>query len=136
MPAHSDNFPWPNYYNHFDYFEGAMQQHRKIASIKMEGSGVYRLVRLKGDTLRIFICDCYAFGVAEYMETVKQLGAVDVVIINSAWCDYSPDAKWHCRNEHVGLFRIGEFMSALHRDDYWAHLTDQEKEYFKEKGLL
>lgn len=136
MAGHSASFPWPSYYGHFNYFERAMQQHRKVASLTAEGNGVYRLIRANGDTLRIFICECYAFGVAEYMETVGQLGNLHAVIINSAWCGYSPDAKRHCRDENVGLFRIGEFMGALHRDDYWAYLTDQEAKYFEERGWL
>ncbi|WP_326525551.1 hypothetical protein [Sphingomonas sp.] len=101
-----------------------------------EGNGVYRLIRANGDTLRTFICECYAFGVAEYMETVAQLGHLNAVIINSAWCGYSPDARRHCRDDNVGLFRIGEFMGALHSDEYWAYLTDQEAKYFGERGWL
>jgi len=83
-----------------------------------------------GDTLRVFICECYAFGVAEYLETAERLGNIDVVIINSAWCGYSLDAKLYCRNVNVGLFKIGEFMSALYLNDHWLHLTEEQKEYF------
>lgn len=136
MTAHSTTFPWPSHYRHFNYFEAQMKKHGKVASLTAHGSGVYDLTRIQGDTLRIFICECYAFGVAEYMETIENLGHVEVVIINSAWCGYTPDAKLHCRESNVGLFKIGDFMGALHSDDYWQYLTEVEKENFKKQGWL
>ncbi len=60
MAGHSASFPWPSYYGHFDYFERMMQQHRVVASLAVEGNGVCRLARANGDTLRTFICECYA----------------------------------------------------------------------------
>lgn len=136
MTAHSEHFPWLSHYGHYSFFETQLKKHGKVADLTAQGDGVYELTRTQGDTLRVFICECYAFGVAEYMETVEKLGHVDVVIINSAWCGYTPDAKLYCRESNVGLFKIGEFMGALHREDYWGFLTDDEKEYFKKQGLL
>lgn len=137
MPAHNDSFPWMSYYGNYRYFEDKMAQHRKVKSLEKAGEGLYSLTRTQGDTLSIFICECYAYGVLEYLHTVEQLGAkVDVVVINSAWCGYSPDAKKHCREAHVGLFRVGELMGALHQADYWNHLTESEEEYFKKQGWL
>lgn len=136
MPARNETFPWPSHYGHYDYFEGVVGRHGKVASLSPQGDGVYELVRSQGDTLRLFICECYAFGVAEYIETVDRLGPLNVVVINSAWCGYAPDAKRYCRDSGVGLFRIGELMSALHRNDLWQHLTKAEEEYFKKVGWL
>jgi hypothetical protein len=136
MAAHNETFPWTSYYGHYNYFEEQMKYHRKVTSLTPEDNGAYELTRTQGDTLRVFICECYAFGVAEYMETIEQLGKIDAVIINSAWCGYTPDCKRHCRDSKVGIFKIGEFMSALHRDDYWRYLTEAEEEYFKKQGWL
>jgi hypothetical protein len=134
MGGHSENFPWPSYYGHFGFFEARMNQHGRVVSLVAEGNGTYQLTRTNGDTLRVFICECYAFGIAEYMETVENLGRLNAVIINSAWCGYSPDAKRHCREERVGLFKIDEFMAALHHDDYWNPLTNDESEYLEERN--
>jgi hypothetical protein len=136
MPAHSDVFPWPNSYGHFDFFERTMTSHRRITSVAKEVSGLYRLTRSNGETIRVFICECYSFGVAEYMETLEQLGDVNAIVINSAWCGYTYDAKLQCRREHVGLFMIGEFMGALNQRDFWRYLTDTQKEYFEKQGWL
>lgn len=136
MSAHSETFPWPSYYGHYNFFEARMNQHDKVVSLEARGGGLYDLTRTQGDTLHVFICECYAFGVAEYMEVVENLGHIDVVIINSAWCGYTPDAKFHCREANVGLFKIVELMRALYRDDYWRYLTDDQKEYYKKQGWL
>lgn len=134
MPGHSEHFPWPSYYDHFDFFEQQMGHHRRVASLTPEGNGVYLLVRDHGDKLRLFICECYAFGIAQYTETVRQLGELNAIIINSVWCGYTSKAKRHCRETRVGLFNIREFMAALHREDYWMYLTKNEQEYFARQG--
>ena len=36
------------------------------ASLIPRENGVYELARMQGDTLRVFVCECYAFGIAEY----------------------------------------------------------------------
>lgn len=136
MSAYSDTFPWPNSYGHYNFFETQIKTNAKVVSLTARDGGVYDLARKQGDTLRVFICECYAFGIAEYMETVERLGHINVVVINSAWCGYTPDAKFHCRNAKVGLFKIGEFMGALHRKDYWLYLTESQNEYYKKQGWL
>jgi len=136
MAARNEIFPWASHYGHYDFFENQLNGHGRVASLTAQGDGIYELIRMSGDTLRVFICECYAFGVAEYMETVDRLGRVDAVIINSAWCGYTSDAKRQCRDSEVGLFKIGEFMGALYRDDYWRYLTAAEEEFFKKQGWL
>ena len=134
MSALNDDFPWTSHYGHYKFFEKRMDEHGQVLSCKEEASGIYTLTRKRGHPLRIFICECYSFGVAEYMEVVDKIGKIDVVIINSIWCGYTWEAKLHCRKLKVGLFMIGEFMAALNRDDYWNYLTDEQKEDSKEKG--
>lgn len=136
MPANNEEFPWSSYYGHYNYFEKMMGNHDKVATLTPIGDGVYELVRTQGNTMRVFICECYAFGVAEYMHSVEQLGALDAVVIGSAWCGYSPDVKRHCREEEVGIFAIREFMAALHLEDCWNYLTKAELKYFKRNCWL
>lgn len=136
MSAHNEHFPWSSYHRHYNFFEGIITNHGRIATLDAKDVPVYEITRTDGDVLRVFICECYAFGVAEYMETVEKLGPVDAVIINSVWCGYSLDAKRHCQEQRVGLFKIREFMAALNREDYWNYLAEDEKEYFKKQGWL
>jgi hypothetical protein len=62
------------------------------------------------------------------------LGELDAIVINSAWCDYTMQAKRLAREKKVGLFKIGTFMSALNKADFWTYLTDMERETFHKNG--
>jgi hypothetical protein len=82
----------------------------------------------------VFICECYSFGVAQYIEAQSQLGHVDAVIINSNWCGYTKDARDHGRAERVGVFTIAEFMGALGQEDFWNYQTPAERERERAEG--
>lgn len=136
MPAHSETFPWPSYYGHFNFFEQRMRTHSRVRDLDALGKGRYRLTKINGETLEVFICECYSYGSAEYIETIANLGRLDVIIISSNWCGYTDDLKMACRDERVGLFDIKDFMAALNRHDYWLYLNDWDEKRLKERGLL
>lgn len=133
MPSHSDVFPWLPHYGHFDFFEDKMTSHSSVIELINTSVGLYKIVR-KADprVLTAFICECYSFGCAEAMETISNIDNIDVIIINSLWCSYSPDAKRYCRSKKIGLFNIGDFMRALHIKDFWSYLNEKEKKDFRE----
>ena len=133
MPAYSDKFPWPSYYGHFDFFESRMKSHNAVVSLERCGEGLYNLLRRNGN-IKVFVCECYAYGVAEYMESVEYLGHLDAIIINSLWCGYSLDVKRHCMELKVGIFKISDFMASLNRDNFWTYLNSDEIQDFKKMG--
>lgn len=134
MPAHNKGFPWMSYYGHYNFFESAMQSHSQVSSVKKMPNGVYEIKLSDGRVLSVFICECYAFGLAEYYESVQKLGSLNAVIINSNWCGYSMEAKLYCRGNKVGLFDIAGFMAALNKKNYWEYLTESETEYLAKNG--
>ena len=136
MAGHSDKFPWPSYYGHFAFFEQRMRAHSGVAGLEPKGNGIYELTTKFGATLRVFICECYSFGAAEYIESMQTLGKLDAIVINSAWCGYTMDAKHLARNDKVALSKIGDFMSALNKADAWSHLNEAEQETFKKNSWL
>lgn len=136
MTGHSDKYPWSPYYGHFNFFEQRMNTHSGVASLEAVGNGLYNLNTKFGRTLRIFVCECYSFGAAEYLEATQALGKLDAVVINSAWCSYTMEAKHLARLEKVGIFKIGNFMSALNKVELWVHLTQAEHDEFAKKGWL
>jgi hypothetical protein len=129
-------FPWPPYYGHFQFFEKRMRSHSQVSNLKALGNGLYEITTRNGDALRVFACECYSFGAAEYVETTEALGHLDVILINSAWCNYTLEAKRLCRTDKVGLFKIGDLMAALNRQGLHNHLTKDEREAFKKNGWL
>lgn len=136
MPAENSEFPWMSYYGHYKFFEDRMQSHNKVLGIQNTREGLYEINLGDERVIKVFICECYSYGLAEYYETVERLGKVQAVIINSNWCGYTTEAKRYCREHGVGLFTIGEFMAALNIKNFWEYLTKEEKEYFTKNGWL
>jgi hypothetical protein len=89
-----------------------------------------------GKRIRLFICECYSYGYAEYVETTQHLGKLGAIVINSAWCGYTLEAKRLCRDQGVGLFKIKDFMASLNKLEFWLYLNEREVEIFREKGWM
>lgn len=136
MPANSTMFPWPSYYGHYNFFEQRMATHSAVAAIRPLDDGLYEISLKAGQSLKVFVCECYSFGQAEYAESVQKLGRLDAIVINSNWCGYTHELKMQCRSECVGLFSVGDFMGALNKREYWLYLNKHDLQTFKEKGWL
>jgi len=134
MSAHNEKFPWLSYYKNYNFFEERMRSHSNVTDIRQIDLGFYEIKLTNENILRVFICECYSYDVAEYDETVQNLGEVNAIIINSNWCGYTLDAKFHCLQRKVGIFNIGGFMKAINRERYWEFLTDYERGRFIENG--
>lgn len=113
-----------------------MLEHSKVDSIENVAPGLYSIKLYGGRDLKVFICECYSFDVAEYMESCGNYGSLDAVVISSNWCGYSLDVKRHCMSENVGVFDISGFMAAINRRDYWTYMTKYERDRFQENGWL
>ncbi|MEZ8659343.1 hypothetical protein BCS84_10895 [Vibrio cyclitrophicus] len=134
MPARNENFPWMSYYRNYNFFEQRMNEHSKVRSCQKLDAGLYSIELNTGKKLNVFICECYSFGTAEYVESCENYGALDAVIISSNWCGYSLELKRDCMTDQVGIFDIGGFMAAINQREHWAYLTAYEKDKFKEYG--
>jgi hypothetical protein len=104
-----------------------MNGHEKVAQLVDVGGGFFEITRKIGDTLRVFVCECYAFGVAEFSEVQDHCSNVSAIVVSSNWCGYTDDVKAHCATLKVGVFTISEFMGALNRDDYWSYVVPDRK---------
>lgn len=136
MPAKNEDFPWESHYKNYNFFEARMQQLGSVKNFENIDVGLYEIERNGHKNIRVFICECYSFGVAEYIEVKENYGNVDAILINSNWCNYTMEVKLFCRDEHVGVFDIREFMGALNKANIWEYLTKEQKEYFAEQGWL
>lgn len=131
MAAHNDNFPWLSYYENYDFFESRMHEHTKVSSCKKIDVGLYDITLLNKDVLRVFICECYSFSLAEYEESCQKYGRLDAIVISSNWCGYSQALKENCREDRVGIFDIREFMAAINKKQFWNYMTESERKRLK-----
>lgn len=135
MAAYSDTFPWLSYYGQYNFFEDRMKEHSNIKAINKISPSLFKIILHNDINIKVFVCECYSYGVAEYYETVENLGNIDIIIINSLWCDYTSDVRYQCYLKGVGVFNIKGFMAALNAQNPCTYLTKDEKEYYKKQGL-
>ncbi|SHN90357.1 hypothetical protein BHECKSOX_540 [Bathymodiolus heckerae thiotrophic gill symbiont] len=136
MPAHNEHFLWMSYYQNYNFFVQRMNKHSKVNSINSANPSLYNIELTNGKALKVFICECYAFDVAEYVEACENYDELDAVVISSNWCSYSLDVKRRCMSENVGVFDTSGFMAAINRNEFWTYLTQYEQERFQENGWL
>lgn len=125
-----------SYYGNYKFFEQRMQEHSKVSSCEQLDAGLYRVRLNSGKILKVFICECYSFGTAEYIESCEKYGDLDVVVISSNWCGYTLELKRDCMVAKVGVFDVRGFMAALNKKEYWAYLSSYEVDRFEEYGWL
>jgi hypothetical protein len=84
--------------------------------------------------MRVFACECYTFGAAEYIENADELGNLNVILINSAWYGYM--LKHLCCADKVDLFKIGDLMLAFNKHGLRSCLNSSERKTFEKNGCL
>lgn len=128
MPAANEDFPWMSYYKNYNSFLRKIRKHNLVVNVEEvdASNGLFNIVQ-ENRTLRIFICECYSFGVAEYEEVLDHFDNLDVIIINSTWCDYTSDVKEYCKESRVGVFNISEFFGAINLTDFWNYIPPDER---------
>jgi hypothetical protein len=125
-----------SYYRNYNFFEQRMNEHSKVNSCTKLDSSLFNIELTNGNDLKVFICECYSFGSAEYIESCENYGNLDAVVISSNWCGYSLELKHDCMGDKVGIFDTGGFMAAINKAAFWSYMTEYEEERFKEYGWL
>ena len=104
-----------------------MREHSKVLGLQKINTGLYDVCLLDNRVLRVFVCECYSFGDADYHETVENSGPVNAVVISSNWCSYDFEMKLARMQEEVGVFDLQGFMAAINRPKYWEYMTESER---------
>lgn len=117
-----------SHYGNYNFFKRKIAIHSKVLDVKEidASKGLYDIVQ-QNRSLRVFICECYSFGVAEYEEALNYFENLDAIIINSMWCGYTPDVKDYCKEFKVGVFTISEFFGAINQINFWNYVAPDDK---------
>jgi len=128
MPAANEDFPWMSYYKNYNSFLSNIRNHDRVVNVEVidAPNGLFKIVQ-EDRTLRVFICECYSFGVAEYEEAIEFFTTLDAIIINSNWCKYTPEVKQYCKEHRVGVFKISEFFGAINLTNFWNYISPDER---------
>jgi hypothetical protein len=98
-----------------EFFVRAVGEHTRVVGVDAEGSQVFRVRRRELPDVRVWVCDVYTLGVADYAAIRAADGDLDAIVTLSGYNQYTPQAKDQGKEDGIGVFKFGELMSALHR---------------------
>lgn len=103
------------------FFISRMNGHKRVASIHHTSTQLFEFITDRGVKILVFLSDLYTIGLADYFDIRGREADVSCIVTASGYNSYTKEAKERARQDHVGLFKIGELMGALHLADYWNY---------------
>lgn len=100
-----------------EFFIGTIGGHDKVVSVEQESQNVFVVTRAgELSDVRVWVCDVYTLGIADYLEITRRDSEVDAIVTMSGYNSWTRDAKNQGYDDEVGVFKFGEFMGALNYD--------------------
>lgn len=99
-----------------DFFTEAIGRHTKVKTVAAVDDQAFVLERVDLSDVRVWVCDVYTLGVADYMAIRMSDPNIDCVVTMSGYNQYTPQAKAQGLSDNVGVFKFGDLMGALHRE--------------------
>ncbi len=99
-----------------DFFIRAVREHNRVTSVRQESPNLYIVERDGLSTVRVWLCDVYTLGVADYMHIRHEDPDVNCIVTISGFNSWTWDAKEAGYDDGVAVFKFGEFLGALHRE--------------------
>jgi hypothetical protein len=106
-----------------EFFTQAIGDHDKVIRVNQESDNVFVVERVGGlPEVRVWLCDVYTLGLADYFHITKADPDVDAIVTISGFNSWTREAKEQGYEDEVGVFKFGQFMGALHEDgDSFVH---------------
>lgn len=108
-----ENQPWQQ---HQDFLLKRLGSSPAVASVQAL-SRFHYVVRRPGKTeLVLYLTNKYILSVADVMEILDEAPETNCIVSTMDYNHYSPEAKAHCMDLGVGLFRVVELLGAVYYD--------------------
>ena len=95
-----------------DFFENSISSHSKVTSFFELQNCFYQINRIKHSSNNLVLTNIYIISIADVYEILSTHQNVNCIITLSSWNHYSGDAKSHCIQNNVGLFKFNELLGA------------------------
>ena len=105
---------WNVSYSTISFVERALQSHSKVAYFKRLQDIVFEITHIDGRILKMVLVDEYTLGEAAVHQVLSQFPGIEYVVTGAMWNAYTREAKGFGRKNDIGIFRIDEFLGALH----------------------
>ncbi|HRC16699.1 MAG TPA: hypothetical protein PLV11_00335 [Phycicoccus elongatus] len=113
--AHSvfENQPWQP---HQDYLLQRLNGAPVVSAVQALSRFHYVVQRPGKTELVLYLTNKYILSVADVIEILEEAPETNCIASTMAYNQYSPEAKAHCMELGVGLFRVVELLGAVYYD--------------------
>lgn len=98
------------------FFVSRMEGHTKVLAVEEVTAQVFLLKRHGLSDVRVWVCDVYTLGVADYFAIRQADPDIDCIVTLSGYNQYTTQASEQGIADGVGVFKFGELMGALHKE--------------------
>jgi hypothetical protein len=109
------------------FFEKVISGHNAVESLESRATNVYVVHRKKRPPVIVFLTDVYTVGIADVIDAQQRVLDLNAVVTISNWNGYTRAAKEYGMENEVGVFMLGEFMGALHKDNSYEYVKLDEE---------
>lgn len=113
--AHSvfENQPWQQ---HQDFLLGRLGSSPVVSGIQTLSRFRYVVQRPGKSELVLYLTNKYILSVADVIEILNEAPETNCIVSTMNYNQYSPEAKAHCMDLGIGLFRVIELLGAVYYD--------------------
>ena len=113
---------------HIRWFERLLNNHKNITSFTRDQDILFEINRkYQGDILKILYLNQYVMGLTAVQKALEEFGELNVICIG-LWCKYTSTAKDFCKQNHIGLYVVGEITGAIFKDEFWNYQKKDSEE--------
>ena len=109
-----ENQPWQQ---HQDYLLKRLNGLPVVSSVKAFSRFRYVVSRPGKTELLLYLTNKYILSVADVIEILDEAPETNCIASTMDYNQYSPEAKAHCMDLGVGLFRVVELLGAVYYDN-------------------
>ncbi len=109
----SEDVPHPQ---SIDFFVNAISRHGRVVGVEQIEEQIFLIKRHLLSDVLAYYTNVYIIGVVDVVELLDLNNGLNSIVTASGWNSYTQDAKEYALNANVGLFKMKEFMGALHYD--------------------
>ena len=110
MPTNNN---WEVSYSTISFFESVLQSHRKVESVSRSEDIFFQLTLTNGKKMSVLLVNEYVLGLAAVHQAINEFPGTEYIVTGGSWNGYTPEAKKYGIENGIGIFVIGEFLSAL-----------------------
>jgi hypothetical protein len=108
---------WNVSYSTIAFLAQALTADPKVASFKRKKDINFHIKLTSGAEINALLVDEYVLGLAAVRRALNEFPGVEYIVTGGNWNGYTPDAKKFGQENEIGIFNLGEFLSALRSRD-------------------